>query len=257
MTTTARRQTVREERAFSGLRDALGVPALLFVIVIGFFWKITLTSQFTWLESPDMANQVLPWQQVQAAAFHQGKFPAWDPYLWAGQSLIGQAQPGTAYPLNWILYSLPLTDRHIRTFWFNWYFALLHFLAALFCYWLCRDLERTRLASLIAGTAFGIAGAIGTTDWPQMLNGAIWIPLVLLFLLRATRESPLLNAGLSGFFLGISWLSGHHQIPIFITLAMAGVWVFYIFRGNKLHWNVLGLAAVFALFLALTSALQV
>src|SRR5712692_8774803 len=125
------------------VHDALGPAVLLFLIVSGFFWKITLTSQFTFLESPDLANQVLPWQQVQAAAFHRGQFPAWDPYLWGGQSLIGQAQPGTAYPLNWILYSLPLKEGHIRTFWFNWYFALLHFLAALFCYWLCRDLELT------------------------------------------------------------------------------------------------------------------
>ncbi len=236
----------------------MGAPALLFVIVIGFFWKITLTSQFTWLESPDMANQVLPWQQVQAAAFHQGKFPAWDPYHWAGQSLIGQAQPGTAYPLNWILYSLPLKDGHIRRSYLHWYLALLHVLAAWFCYWLCRDLERSRMASLIAGTAFGLAGVVGTLEWPQMLNGAIWAPLVLMFLLRAVRgERPFFSAALSGFFLGLSWLSGHHQIPIFLSLAMAGVWVFYFFRDKKLNVNTLGLAAVFALFLALTSALQV
>ena len=57
------------------LLHSLGPPALLVVIIIGFFWKLTLTSQFTWLENPDQANQVLPWQQVQAAAFHQGKLP--------------------------------------------------------------------------------------------------------------------------------------------------------------------------------------
>ena len=91
-----------------------------------------------------------------------------------------------------------------------------------------------------------------------MLNGAIWAPLVLMFLLRAVRgERPVLSAALAGFFLGLSWLSGHHQIPIFVTLAMAGVWVFYLFREGKVNWNVLALAGVFAVFLALTSALQV
>ena len=110
MFTTTRQQiaNARDGIADRVVRDRLGPAALLFLIVIGFFWKITLTSQFTFLESPDQANQVLPWQQLQAAAFHRGQFPAWDPYLWGGQSLIGQAQPGTAYPLNWILYSLPL-----------------------------------------------------------------------------------------------------------------------------------------------------
>ena len=260
MFTTTRQQiaNARDGIADRVVRDRLGPAALLFLIVIGFFWKITLTSQFTFLESPDQANQVLPWQQLQAAAFHRGQFPAWDPYLWGGQSLIGQAQPGTAYPLNWILYSLPLKDGYMHRSYFHWYFALLHVLAAWFCYWLCRDLGRSRMASLLGGTAFALAGVVGTISWPQMLNGAIWAPLVLMFLLRAVRgERPVLSAALAGFFLGLSWLSGHHQIPIFVTLAMAGVWVFYLFREGKVNWNVLALAGVFAVFLALTSALQV
>ncbi len=237
---------------------ALGPPALLLVIVIAFYWKITLTSQFSWLEGWDLANQVLPWQQVQAAAFHRGQLPLWDPYLWGGQSLIGQAQPGTAYPLNWILYALPLEDGYIRLSFFNWYYALIHFLAALFCYWLCRDLERSRIASIIAGTAFGLAGAVGTTDWPQIVNGMIWAPLVLLFLLRAiSGRRPLLSAALSGFFLGISWLSGHHQVPLYFSLGFAGIWLFYVFRRGKPDWSVLRLAAVSAIFLVFTSALQV
>lgn len=257
-TTRQRIANARDGHAYRVVHDGLGPAAILFLIVVGFFWKITLTSQFTFLESPDMANQVLPWQQVQAAAFHRGQFPAWDPYLWGGQSLIGQAQPGTAYPLNWILYSLPLKDGHIRKSYLHWYFALLHVLAAWFCYWLCRDLGRSRMASLLAGTAFALAGMVGTIDWPQMLNGAIWAPLVLMFLLRAVRgERPVLSAALSGFFLGVAWLSGHHQIPIFMTLAMGGVWVFYLFRAGKVNWNVLALAGVFGVFLVLTSWLQV
>ncbi len=260
MLTTARRPTARASNSQLRLamRNTLGPPALLFLIIIGFFWKLTLTSQFSWLESPDMANQVMPWQQVQAEAFHSGQFPLWDPYLWGGQSLIGQAQPGTAYPLNWILYSLPLGNGHIHKSYLHWYLALIHALAALFCYALCRDLDRSRMASLIAGAAFALSGAVGNTDWPQMLNGMIWAPLVLLFLFRAVRgRRPLLSAALSGFFLGMSWLSGHHQVPIFLSYAMAGVWLFFLFRGRRINWSVLRLAGVFAIFLLLTSAFQV
>jgi uncharacterized membrane protein YfhO len=239
--------------------NAVGPPILLAVVIIGVFWKITLTNQFTWLESPDLAYQVLPWQQVQVQAFHHHQFPLWDPYLWGGQTLIGQVQPGTAYPLNWIVYALPVArDGFIRGSYLNWYFALIHWLAALFCYWLCRDLELSRMASLIGGTAFALAGVVGTTDWPQILNGMIWMPLVLLFLLRAVRgRRPLLSAALSGFFLGISWLAGHHQVPIYFSLAIAGVWAFYFFRGNKLNWHVARLAAVSVVFVIFTSALLV
>jgi hypothetical protein len=250
--------SIRQRAESWDLRGKLGPPLFLLVVIIGVFWKITLTSQFTWLENPDLANQVLPWQQVQAEAFHRGQFPLWDPYLWGGQTLIGQVQPGTAYPLNWILYALPRGDGFIRRSYLNWYLALIHWLAALFSYWLCRDLELSRMASVFGGTAFALAGAVGTTLWPQIVNGMIWMPLVLLFLFRAVRgRRPLLSAALSGFFLGISWLAGHHQVPLYFSLAIAGVWVFYIFRGNRLNWNMVQLAAVAGLFLIFTSALLV
>ena len=42
-----------------------------------------------------------------------------------------------------------------------------------------------------------------------------------------------------------------------MTLAMAGVWAFYLFREGKVNWNVLAPAGVFAVFLALASGLQV
>jgi hypothetical protein len=70
---------------------------------------------------------------------------------------------------------------------------------------------------------------MGTNNWPVMLNGAVWAPLVLLFFLRAMRgERPVSSAAWSGALLGIAFLSGHHQIPIFIGLTMAGAWLYYI-----------------------------
>src|SRR5205823_710973 len=76
----------------------------------------------------------------------------------------------------------------------------------------CRDLKRSRAASLLAGLAFGLGGFVGTNNWPQMLNGAVWAPLVLLFFLRAMRgERPVASSAWSGAFLGIAFLSGHHK----------------------------------------------
>ena len=92
-------------------------------------------------------------------------------------------------------------------------------MAALFCYALCRDLKRSRAASLLAGAAFSCGGLVGTVGWPQMLNGAVWTPLVVLFFLRSTRaEHRFTSAALCGTFLGISFLSGHHQVPVFLAM---------------------------------------
>ena len=237
----------------------LGPPLLLLAIIIGFFWKLTLSSHFTWLENPDLAYQVMPWQQVQAEAFHKGKLPLWDPYLWGGQSLIGQMQPGSAYPLNWILFLVPRVHGHIRPAALEWYFVVIHYMAALFCFFLLRDLKRGFAASLLGSVAFAAGGYFATVTFPQMLNGAVWTPLVFLFALRALRgERPLTNSALSGTFLGVSLLSGHHQVPIFIGLAMVGVWLYHLARQRTWRQirSALSCIAIFGVFALLAGGLQ-
>src|SRR6202049_1960061 len=135
-----------ESRLHSRVRPitlALAGPVALLLIVVGFFWKLVLTNQFSWILSFDIADQVVPWLNYQAQQFHMHRFPMWDPFLYGGQSLIGQAQPGLASPLNWLLFCLPLDDGHISFTALNWYYTLIHYLAALFCYLLCRDLGRS------------------------------------------------------------------------------------------------------------------
>ena len=114
-------------------RSRLRIAALLFLIMAGFYWKLTLTSQFDWMSGPDLAEQVLPWFQEQAREWHAGHLPLWDPYLWAGQPLFGQAQPGAAYPLNWILFLLPLENGHIAGWALGWCYVTIHMMAAAFC----------------------------------------------------------------------------------------------------------------------------
>jgi Bacterial membrane protein YfhO len=238
-------------------RVALSGPALLFVIYVGFFWKLTLTRQFTWMETPDIANQVLPWFQFQAGEWHKWHFPAWDPFEWGGQALVGQTQPGAVYPPNWLLFLTPLRDGWLRLSVLHWYFVLIHYMGGLFCYLLCRDLKHSRAASLLAGTAFGVTGWMGATEWPQMLNGAVWAPLVFLFLLRVVRgERTVVSGALAGTFLGVAFLSGHHQIPVFTTVAAGGVWLYCILSRRGDRKAVLEAAALFGVFLILVSAAQ-
>lgn len=175
-----------------------------------------------------------------------------------GQPFLGQAQPGAAYPLNWLLWLMPQQNGLIQMWAINWYFVVVHYMAALFCYLLCRDLGRSRAASMIAGLAFALAGYVGGVDWPQMVNGAVWTPLVFLFLLRAVRGMhPWASASLSGACIGMAWLSGHHQVPIFLTLAAAGAWLYYILKDGGPDWRMARLAAIAMVFAPLVGALQI
>lgn len=258
---TQSQQRVREtHRTRLQLRwpSALTFPLLLFAIITCFYWKLVFTYQFDWMWSPDMADQVLPWWQEAARQLQHSQFPLWDPHNWMGQPLLGQAQPGAAYPLNWLLWLMPREHGLLQMWAINWYFVVVHYMAALFCYLLCRDLGRSRAAALIAGLAFALLGYMGWVDWPQMMNGAVWTPLVFLFLLRAVRGvHPWASASLSGVCIGMAWLSGHHQVPIFLTLAAAGAWLYYIFKDGRPDWRTARLAVVTMVFAPVVGALQI
>jgi hypothetical protein len=235
------------------LADRLKGPGILFAISVLLCWKLVLTNQYTWLDGPDLAHQVLPWWLFQAGEWHAGRFPLWDPHHWAGQSLIGQAQPGAAYPLNWILFLLPLRKGWLRLDVLHWYFVMIHFIAALNMYALIRYLRMSRTAAIFAGCLFGFTGFLGNNDWPQMLNGGIWAPLVMRFVLKSVRgESPLSSAAWAGSLLGLSWLSGHHQIPIFLSLTVCSVWLYFVWS-NRALWPRF---ACFLAFVAMIGALQ-
>ncbi|MCX6622881.1 MAG: hypothetical protein NTY38_17815 [Acidobacteria bacterium] len=100
-------------------------------------------------------------------------------------------------------------------------------------------------------------GLIGSSDWPEVINGIIWAPLVFLFLLRALRaERPFASAALSGMFLGIAWLAGHHELPIYISFTVAGVWIYSAIEARRDALRIVKLAATAFLFTVLVSGFQ-
>jgi hypothetical protein len=233
-------------------------PGALFALLLltaGFYWKLTLSREWTWLEGPDQANVVRPWLDFQAREFHSGRFPLWDPYEWAGHTLIGQVQPGITNPLNWILFAMPLRDGHIPVSTLHWYWVLIRWLGAAACYALCRDLNAGQLASIAGAAVFALAGFVGHTDWPQILMTAIWLPIVFLFFARAVRGyRPLASAALCGAALGMAFLSGHHVVPTFTAVLVGALWMVYLAMGWRTRWAPV---ALFFVIWLLVSAVQV
>src|SRR5260370_41251019 len=192
----------------------LKVPALLLAITAAFSWKIVLRGQYTVLNSPDIVSQVIPWLQEEATQWHSSRFPVWDTHLWSGLPLVGQVQPGALNPLNWILFSMPLKDGFLQIPILHWYWVSIEFFAVLCCYWFCRDLGRSQLASVLGGCAFGLGGYVATIGWPQKSMSAVLLPLILMFIFRVLRNyRPLSNAALSGALLRASFLAVHHHLP--------------------------------------------
>src|ERR1035438_5369819 len=94
------------------------------------------------------------------------------------------------YPLKLPLYLWPLSwsSHHsgflsIRLLHLVMVFA--HFLGAWFMFLLCRELKLSHFASFLAAVCFSLGGFTGRVGWPNMLDSAVWLPLVFLTLLRA------------------------------------------------------------------------
>ena len=229
-------------------------PLLVIAGVIVVFWKLVLTSQYTFLEFYDDANQVLPWLQVQVFAIRHGALMLWDPYEWAGQSLPGQLQPGVFSPFTYLLALAPLDHTgHIRIHTVHLWFVLLHVIAALAAYALFRDLGCSKLAAVVGALFYGTGGFLGNTPWPQMVEAALWAPVVFLFLFRSIRgRAPLGNAALAGLALGLSWLGGHHGPSLTLSLA-AGI----VCLWNQPFAQTIRRAGVLVLICGLVAAVQI
>ncbi len=148
---------------------------VLVLLVACAFWKLVFTRQFAFVETPDIAQQVVPWLQVQAAALSHGHIALWDPYLFGGQPLIGQMQPGVTSPITYLLLILPLRNGYLRPEFVNYWFVLIHCLGALFAYWLLRDLQCSRTASVVGGLFFAISGFNGNISCALCEGYARWV----------------------------------------------------------------------------------
>lgn len=199
-------------------------PPLLAVCgVIAVFWKLALTKQYTFLASLDLANMVVPRLQAAVYAIRHWTVLLWTPYEWFGQPTVGQVEPSAASPFTFLMALAPLHNGQIQLFYVHLWFVLIHCVAALFAYWLFRELGCSAGPAVIASILFATMGFYGNTDWPHHLAPAIFTPLVFLFLLRSLRgRTPLKSAAWAGCMLGISWLCGHHEPPLILCLTVAG-----------------------------------
>lgn len=225
--------------------------------VLTIFWKLALTKQYTFLASPDLANQVLPWLQVQVFAFRHWSIMLWDPHEWFGQSLIGQVQPAVASPFTILLALAPLHHGQIQVFYVHVWYVLIHCAAAIFMFSFCRDQGCAGGPAVLGGISYAATGFFGNTDWPQHLEAAIWTPLVFLFLLRTLRgRMPIKSAALAGAALGFSWLGGHHGPALVLTLAAAGTGAAALLESRFRREIVLRLS-IASVVMALVAAVQI
>jgi hypothetical protein len=208
---------------------------LLLLLMILYFWKILLTHQFSILINEEDVRQWYSWLHFCVANIKHGGFPLWDSFTGAGTSFAGEMQTGAFNPLNLILALIPFNQHGMLSpMVYNERYVLIHFFAACFMFALARELKLSRFSALIAGICFSLGGFIIHSGWRHIYESAIWLPLIVLFLLRAigadNLKKALLYASASGLMLGMAALAGGLHVVIMQAIVIFTLAAFAIFQ---------------------------
>jgi hypothetical protein len=169
-------------------RPTINALFCLLLATAAFYWQILLTRQFSLLTEQEGVNQAYSWFNFWVGHIKRGILPLWDPYTFGGHSFAGEMQTAVFYPLNLLLALFPFNHQGVFSpQLYNQWYAFAHFLGACFMFALAREMGLSRFSSTIAGICFAFGGFVVHGEWPDMIQSAIWLPLVFLFFLRAMR----------------------------------------------------------------------
>jgi len=229
-------------------------PDVIAVIILVAIWLLFFWRLFTPIEADqasvkkgDFSGQFVAFAAYQYQRFAAGEVPLWDPYNNGGLPFIGDTQAAVFYPPRLVTIGLSKLAG-------GWtYHALelemtLHVLAcSLFMYLLVRRMTLGQRGSVfgafIAAVIFSYGGFMQSYPPLQLalLEAAIWLPLAVLGIHEATRNTTIRWSWLllTGLAFGLSWMAGHPQTSWFSTYLLTA---YLIYRGyrQKYNWRVIG-----------------
>ncbi len=181
----------------------------------------------------DFLYQYYPFRSFFAMSIREGVFPLWDPYVFAGMSLVGDIQSALFYPFNIIL--IIFVKKGVLSYYALELQNILHvLLAGVFTYMYAREIKLSKNASMVSAVTFMFSGFLITRMIHlTFLNVIVWLPLILLFLQKALRESNYFYSILGGLFMGLSMLAGSPQFSLHIFYFLVFYTVFFILINRK------------------------
>ncbi|HET6320371.1 MAG TPA: hypothetical protein VFG86_28270, partial [Chloroflexota bacterium] len=165
----------------------------------------------------DLVLENAVWELHARRMFMSGQLPLWNPQILAGAPFLADAQGSVLYPLDLVLYWMPLAEA------FGWYTALHVVVAGLGTYALGRLLGLHRPAALFAALAYMFGGAfITSATFPQVIGVAAWIPTMVAVVERTVQQRRASRRLWLGGTLVVAtqFLAGHPEISIYLLLTV-------------------------------------
>jgi hypothetical protein len=163
-------------------RYDLGAIAVLTLFFLIFFQPALFHGRF--FVTSDAFIYSYPLRTLVWNELSHGRLPLWTPHIMSGYPLLSMAQIGVGYPLTWFYAFLP--GRFAETIYDLTPFLL--FPIFIYCY--LREVERSRLGSILGALAFSYGGfLISSVTYNGLLaNALMWLPLMLIAIERARRR---------------------------------------------------------------------
>jgi hypothetical protein len=251
-------------RRWRALLPDLAAGLLLLVLPGLYFWRLFTPyppDQMTLAEG-DFNVEFFPLTRAIAAVVRGGELPLWNRWSDAGQPLLADPQAGIWYPLNWVLpwlvgghdgQSLVALEAHTA-----WHLCL----AGLSMYALARYVIGSRLGSLVAALTFSYSGLMVSYPMQQVpiLRTAVWMPLLLLCLIRAFERGSVKWAVIGALLLAVDVFAGHPQLLLFQLYGL-GLYACYrvwqVWPDRRAIGSTIGLFALFGTLGVALAAVQV
>jgi len=214
MRRNGRREWWRAKRA-----DAAALACIV-LFFVAFFPQVIFGDRF--IIAGDAFYYSYPLRTVAWQSLRHGELPLWTPYVLSGYPLLSMAQLALGYPLTWSYLFLP-------AHWAEQIYVLAPFLLSpMFTYAYARELGRSRLASLLAGLAFGYGGMMCSfiANSGMLTNGLMWAPLALLYVDRARTRAFVYCLPRAALFYALSVLAGHGQSYVYVGALVVGYGLF-------------------------------
>lgn len=171
------------------------------------------------LSPDDGILQNVPFRVATAQILRSGHLPLWDPYVFSGMPLLGTAQAGVLFPLNWLylLFNAPTAT--------NVMVLLSYMTAALGAFLYAR-----RIGSSVAGAAVtsliwqGGGFLINQISHINIVQTAALLPLILWALERYAASGRRTHAALVSCLVALQFFAGHQQTftyALLLTFAYA------------------------------------
>ncbi len=184
------------------------------------------------LDGHDLVYQQYPLLSLIFDSLRDGRgLPLWNPYQFAGQSIVANPQATLFYPLAWIMIPLGV-PRGV-----GWLITLHLWIGAWGMAQFTRQLGATRSAALIAGIVYGFSALMGAHLNAGHLNYLLcqaWLPwIATAYLWSLTRQRWLLAALPGAAALGLCILSGYPPLLYFALIWLAALWIWQMASASK------------------------